>query len=713
MIELIIQGEELDLFKNEEFAISKAVSKIGQFDLRFGDVSISFNVPLTAKNNRIFRYISNLNNSNIGAFKRFDGEIRENDSILSQGYYQVFKVNQNKKSINIRFLGGNSDWFDLIKDRFINVDYPKLDNNPNSNTYSLNYLNHRFERLSITGSRNNTDGYFYFICDTGIDSDKSDNDVTLQDFQLGVYEHTIVKNIFDSIGIKLKGSMFNDPLYYSTIVNQPTDLTEYATQNNSKSFRVNQNQIVPQVVQGNASDFGTILFQRSDQDTQWNGSVFTSEYDNDSVIFNGKISTDSETTYFNINNATIDVRVLVNGVEPANTRQTITVDTNVSSTCNLTFSDYDFQFDGLGDLPVLSIGDTVEFQYRANVNDDDFKPTVQTTGSDDYLQSAFYYTIEGAITDFNIIDALPKIKQSDFIKDIMFRLGVVSTYDSKKRILYLNKFQDVENNKTKAIDLTSKIDVSKDIEIDFNKVVSNYYRDSYLRYQEDDKDFELILFKAVAKNGLGDGLISIDNDNLTDEGDIFTSQYAATKDKITWSGNFYLPYIPIYNADGTTNDLKPRILITNIGETANTSTLITNYSTSFSQITYDVDGSNWTVAPYAYFAKQITGDNGIGVLDNGLDLNLQTLSFQNYELNGQAYIGNTLIEKNFSLYKKILNNPVYLPIYLNINNLDVQNYDPLIPVWLDFGLDSGYYYWEEISQYKADGTTTKCPLIKI
>ena len=41
MIQLIVQGEELDLFKDEVFAISKSVSKVGQFDLRFGDVSIS------------------------------------------------------------------------------------------------------------------------------------------------------------------------------------------------------------------------------------------------------------------------------------------------------------------------------------------------------------------------------------------------------------------------------------------------------------------------------------------------------------------------------------------------------------------------------------------------------------------------------------------------------------------------------------------------
>ena len=96
-----------------------------------------------------------------------------------------------------------------------------------------------------------------------------------------------------------------------------------------------------------------------------------------------------------------------------------------------------------------------------------------------------------------------------------------------------------------------------------------------------------------------------------------------------------------------------------------------------------------------------------------LDTNDFTLSFENFTQAGQTYFGTTLLEKNYDLYRKILNNPIYVPIYLNLTNLDVQNYNPLIPIWLDFSLDSGYYYFEEISQYKSDGSTTKCNLIKI
>ena len=114
----------------------------------------------------------------------------------------------------------------------------------------------------------------------------------------------------------------------------------------------------------------------------------------------------------------------------------------------------------------------------------------------------------------------------------MFRYGVVSNYDSKKRVLTLNKFESLNDNKRNAINYTNKIDLSKDITIDFTKAVQNYFKTSFVRYLPDDNDTQLRLFKTVAKNGLGDGVINIDNDNLSDEGDVFTSKYSATKDSL-------------------------------------------------------------------------------------------------------------------------------------------------------------------------------------
>ena len=71
----------------------------------------------------------------------------------------------------------------------------------------------------------------------------------------------------------------------------------------------------------------------------------------------------------------------------------------------------------------------------------------------------------------------------------------------------------------------------------------------------------------------------------------------------------------------------------------------------------DFDGSKTDVG-YAYFAKQSRGTD----LDDLQD----TLSFDNINQSTTNYIGTTLLQKNYGLYVSILNNPVHLSVYLNL-----------------------------------------------
>jgi len=236
MIKMIVRGQQLDLFKEEVFALSKAVSKLGEFDLRHGDVSVNFSVPATAKNVSVFGNLFNLNNFNKTAFNRFDGVLKEGESVLSTGYFQVLSINPSLAKIELRFYGGNTDWFDLINKRDINGTYLNTEIGTNKKTYSLQNLNHTFDASTVRDSHDNDDGYFYFPVDNGNNSDKNNNTIDITDFQLGIFQHTIVKNIFDSIGIKLKGTLLNDPLYYNTLINSPSDLSQFDEQNTIKRF---------------------------------------------------------------------------------------------------------------------------------------------------------------------------------------------------------------------------------------------------------------------------------------------------------------------------------------------------------------------------------------------------------------------------------------------------------------------------------------------
>ena len=81
--------------------------------------------------------------------------------------------------------------------------------------------------------------------------------------------------------------------------------------------------------------------------------------------------------------------------------------------------------------------------------------------------------------------------------------------------------------------------------------------------------------------------------------------------------------------------------------------------------------------------------------------------------NDRFFVGETLLERNYNLYRKILNNPFYVSLNLNLSSLDVQSVDFLTPIYLEYKYDSGYYYIDSIEQYKGDGSTTKVNLVKI
>tara|TARA_R110001632_G_scaffold27493_1_gene73744 strand:+ start:5942 stop:8053 length:2112 start_codon:yes stop_codon:yes gene_type:complete len=703
MIKLIVEGQQLDLFKNEVFAISKSIAKIGDINLRHGDVSINFKVPATAKNNLIFRYISNLNNNNIGAFKRFEGVVLDGQSVISRGYYQVLKTKPLDKEIELRFYGGNSDWFDLIKDRSINKTYINESNNPNSNSYDLDYLNHAFTTDNIVSSWDNSEGYVYFPVDDSSNSTKADNVFVKNDFQLGVFQHTIIENMFNSINIKLKGNLFNDPLYYNTLLNLPTNIAQYEGGNSVKYFKTGGNIIADKV------NYIPISFPQNNYDSQWGGGKFTSNLDIDTLSFELKYNGSRGTLTGN----DIDLKIVHTiGLVAQPDIDLVLTPAFTEVRGGKTYINMGL-YQSTGFVGVV-IGDTFEFLVKENnAGIDDWTNENNVTVNGIYSNSFFQFQIEGSDPAYNVTDVLPEINQATFIKDVMFRFGCVSQYDASNRTLSIDKFDVIEDNKNKGIDFTTKVDLSKGIDIDFTKLLQSYFKTTYIKYVQDDNDSYNILNKNIFKIGLGDGEINIDNDNLSDEGTIYESVFAATSQVWTLPAsvdgtndlaNFYLPVMSLYDGSGEPRDLKPRLFVWG-GKIP-----VTQFSKNgFTKIS--LGGNDYFDVGYSFFTKEILED--AGVVDKGLNGNLDTQSFQHYEGQGASYMGNTLLSKYYSLQSKILNTPIFLSINLNLNDLDMESIDFLTPIWIETQVDSGYYYINEISQYKGDGSTTKVNLVKI
>jgi hypothetical protein len=700
MIKYKIEGQYLDQFQDEQFAVTKAISKIGEIDLRHGDFSTTFKVPLTAKNVEILRYTPELNNrSNLDNFKRYNGQLVEDDAVISDGYYQVTGFNPTKKEASIKFLGGNSDWFDLLKDRYINIPI---------DSYNLDSLKHKFNFSNVTNSFNNTDNYVYFPFDNVKNNveGKGKGNVTVDVFNVGVYSNTILNKIFNSVDIKLNGTFFNDAVYPSEIVPAIKTLEDFKEGDYQLGFSTTGG---TQIQKG---AYTPINFNSGNQDPQWNGSVFTSDSDADSIRFRLSFKASRGTTYGN-NYGDLQLRVQQNGGTIDNRVLLIRNDFLIGGVFSVEYDIVDITVNN------ISQGDTFSFEV-SNVNATT-PPGVgfwSTEQGVNFNNAYLNFDLTNAINKYDIHTVLPKIKQSDFIKDIMFRYGVVSQYDVKTRTLTLDKFEGIDTNRILAPDWTNKIDLSKDVDVDYTKIIGSYAQNSALTYKDDsDNDTDLSIFKNLIPNGLGSGIINIDNDFIEKDKVIYTSCFSATSQRITGASDFYLPFMPIWEVSGEDSgtiqyeqkEIKPRVLLY-AGNTPVIDINKTNENT-VSIIDDNSQTQDFTSIGYAYFSK--VDAERLDLNNDNLNKIKSTLNFDNYELTSNNFTGETIIERNYNLYQKILNDPIYVSLYMNLTALDVQQVDFITPIYLEYQYDSGYYYIDSIEQYKGDGTTTKINLVKI
>ena len=155
-------------------------------------------------------------------------------------------------------------------------------------------------------------------------------------FQVAVFQHTIFKHIFDSIGITTKGTLFNDPLYWNTLVNQPVDLSEFEDQNNNKSFRPPNTSGLGVVISTTSKT--DINYYTNDQDPQWNGSVFTASSRINELRFTlGFMSRRSKNYTTSLyGQLQLNVEYTINGVAQPNIVRTL----SIAQTLNLASNDF-------------------------------------------------------------------------------------------------------------------------------------------------------------------------------------------------------------------------------------------------------------------------------------------------------------------------------------------------------------------------------------
>ena len=697
MIKYKVNGEYLDQFKLENFAISKAISKIGEIDLRHGDRSTSFDVPLTANNIKILRYTPELNNyTTVNNFDAYDGQLIEDDAVISDGYYQVVKFSPTTKKASLRFYGGNSAWYALLKDRFINEEV--LPSSGSQNVYSLSDSNHSYSESNIAGSWNLDRPYFYFLRDSGRNSTKEITTNTDRlDWGLSYRQDYLLQKIFSSVDVNVKGDLFNDPSYYTDVITSDKDIESLVfVGDNRSSYRVADN--IYEIPNEAPAPGGPINFLVGSDNPQWDGNTFTANKNINDLRIDFRIR-----TVFNTNVLGLKCFYSKNG------GSVVTTNMVVESTIQGVGTVYTVSFPTADFSNVVS-GDTFQFTFGF------VGPISLVLFGNGGQYSEVNIKEEGVNTQVQGSELIPKVKQTDFIKDIMLRYGVVSQYDIKTRTLTLDKFENIANKIPNAPDWSKKIDLSKEINVDYSKVLKGYAKKSIFAYADDtDKDNDLAAYKTVNSDGLGNGIINIENDFLSDEKTVYKSPFAATANRYSFKYDlendiekWYVPHVPSSKISGENNgvatyeinEIKPRVL--------KAQKLPVSSFNKIGQNTLSIDfASSYTEVGYAYMSKVFLSGVGNQSLNDLTDNSLYT------NKNDTFFVGDTLLERNYNLYRKILNNPFYVSLNLNLSSLDVQSVDFLTPIYLEYKYDSGYYYIDSIEQYKGDGSTTKVNLVKI
>lgn len=259
---------------------------------------------------------------------------------------------------------------------------------------------------------------------------------------------------------------------------------------------------------------------------------------------------------------------------------------------------------------------------------------------------------------------LPKIKCSEFVKDLCIRYGMILNINENTKVITINQIDTVYDNIPNALDWSDKLDESTLPNIRFK--FDSYAQNNTVKHAED---------KTIVSTPTGTNFnFAIGNNNLIAKKDIYISPFAPTEN-ITFNTKT-TSTIPIYNTTNSAfeKDVKPRICYTE------------NVVGLF-RITDGTTTSALIDIKRIYFIDETLPD-----LSMGFGINLMALNSQ------------TLID--------ILQNLKIIKCNVNIKKQDIMNLDYFIPIYLE--QYQSFFMISSINQFSyTQPQTTNIELIKL
>lgn len=134
-LQLYIEGQEVELFKDESIVLTQSIQDIRDISKIFTDFTRTFNVPASKRNNKIFKHFYNFNIVGFDARKKKEATLELNYKPFKQGKIKLegvqlknnepdtYKITFYGNTVNIKDILGEDKLSGLVNLKYFNFDY--------------------------------------------------------------------------------------------------------------------------------------------------------------------------------------------------------------------------------------------------------------------------------------------------------------------------------------------------------------------------------------------------------------------------------------------------------------------------------------------------------------------------------------------------------------------------------------------------------------
>lgn len=677
-VELYINERKIQLGEESIIALDRQVNGLAELKDRQADLTNQIKIPRTAENDRILGFVTSVNSSSKIPYRRLPARVIQNGiNIIPSGVATIKEVRE--KEISIVIYGGNANFFAEIEKK----DVRDLD---------LPALNHTWDFETVRDNRNNTEGFIYALHDPQNGSvNTNGNEINPRGLRPQIFVHTLMDAIIDEAGFKNISPFLNtDPFYRSFVI--PVDkLRENLIVTpkfiEDREFVGAKNTIGSEVeIFAGSTGAEVLLFdedggtpnpaQEIDPLGQWDPATGTyTAFDSQDVSFAINQSIFVRVVKLNAGSLTpgldpvVDIAIYKNGVEEQQLINTImfeNLDGGESGT---------FVVDRQSSVISLEAGDVIDFRidlffvgapdpfnwecYASYKNIHDPEGSGWFSSCNNIIKTGTNYG--GTIFP---VSNLPELNQLDLVKGIAQKFGLIFDTDARKKEINAVKFETIEANKDKAVDMTSKLDTTKPLRKK-HSFGNQYAQKNWIRYTENEDE----IFKEVT-----DGFFLIDDINLKGEDNLFELPFIGTplkKKLITTNKSVYMATFAYEAQD------KPRIFaLRDVNE---------NYA--LNDLVQNETGLNpWKAC---YFETPPEPDSG--------DAPSRNMTAQSF------------IDEDYQPFVRVLNNLKVIEEEFFVSEVDIIDVSFFIPIFVK---GQGNFYLNRIKKFR-EGRSTTYQIVKL